>query len=182
MATPPVFTAGQVLTAAQMNAVGLWHISRTTVGSAVSSVTVSSAFSSDYDNYRILLHGIVPSTTAGLTIRFGAVVTGYKFAGLLANYAGTTSNIGTASGTALRLGNVDPTDLGGISADIYGPNLADKTNVTSLASDGAGSTTGGVTMYAGVETGSTQHTDFSIQLNSGTMTGGTIDVYGYRKV
>ena len=160
--------------------VGLVHISRTTIGTAVSSVTVSGAFSSDYDNYRILLHGIVPSANAGLTIRFGAIVSGYKFAGWLANYAGSSSGIGTASGTAIRLAAVDPVDLEGISADIYGPNLADKTNVTSLANYGS-ATVGGVTMYAGVETGSTQHTDFSIQLTTGTITGGTIDVYGYAK-
>jgi len=160
---------------------GLVFISRTTVGSAVSSVTVSGAFSSTYDNYRVLLHGIVPSTNAGLTIRFGAVASGYKFAGWLANYAGTSSGIGTASGTEIRLAAVDPTDLEGISVDIYGPNLADKTNTTSLANYGAGGTSGGVTMYAGIEPGSTQHTAFSIQLTSGTMTGGTIDLYGYRK-
>ena len=50
MATPPTFSSGSVLTAAQMNAVGLWLVKTQTVGTAVSSVSVTDVFSSNYDN------------------------------------------------------------------------------------------------------------------------------------
>jgi hypothetical protein len=41
MATPPDFSSGAVLTAAQMNSVGLWLVKTQTVGTAVSSVAVT---------------------------------------------------------------------------------------------------------------------------------------------
>jgi len=48
--TYPSFTSGDILTAADMNAVGLWLVKTQTVGTAVSSVQVTGAFSSTYDN------------------------------------------------------------------------------------------------------------------------------------
>jgi hypothetical protein len=51
MASPPDFTTGQVLTASQMNAVGLWLTSTHTLTSA--SNTLDNIFSDDFDNYRI---------------------------------------------------------------------------------------------------------------------------------
>jgi hypothetical protein len=41
MATPPDFSSGAVLTAAQMNSVGLWLVKTQTVGTTVSSVAVT---------------------------------------------------------------------------------------------------------------------------------------------
>ena len=58
MATPPVFSAGAVLTAAQMNAVGLWEIKTQTIGTGVASFEVTGAFSSDYDNYKIVINSM----------------------------------------------------------------------------------------------------------------------------
>lgn len=60
------YTSGQVVTAADMNAVGLHLITPTSVtggtlsgatvniGTAVTSITVDGVFSSDFDNYRIM--------------------------------------------------------------------------------------------------------------------------------
>jgi hypothetical protein len=160
---------------------GLVHISRTTIGTAVSSVTVSDAFSSTYDNYRLIVRGVVPSTNTGLVIQFGAVTTGYTWAAWLANYAGSGSGSGSSSATYTRIGAIDPNNIGGMSVDIYGPNLANKTVVTSLGLYGATGTTGGLYSVAGLETGSSQHTAFTLSPTAGTLTGGTIDVYGYVK-
>ena len=53
------FTTGEVLTAADTNTYlansGLVYVKSQTIGSAVSSVNVTSAFSSTYDNYVITL-------------------------------------------------------------------------------------------------------------------------------
>ena len=54
MATPPVFSAGSVLTAGQMNKVGLWLLNTTTF-TTQNSVNVDSVFSSDFDHYRVLI-------------------------------------------------------------------------------------------------------------------------------
>ena len=55
--TYPTFTNGQVLPASDLNAIGLWLVKSQTVGTGVSSVTVSNAFSADFDNYRIIYSG-----------------------------------------------------------------------------------------------------------------------------
>ena len=68
MATPPTFSSGAVLTAAQMNSVGMWLVKTQTVGTAVSSVTVTGAFSADYDNYLILMSGGTGSDSASISI------------------------------------------------------------------------------------------------------------------
>jgi hypothetical protein len=161
---------------------GLVFISRTTIGSAVSSVTVSGAFSSDYDNYRIIVRGVVLSDNENAGIRLGALTSGYKFGGLTATYAVSVIGNGTASGDKLRLGAFASSsgNTGGMVADVYGPNLAGPTCSTSFTHYGH-PTVGGMNAYGGVETSSTQHTAFTFLPDSGTMTGGTIDVYGYAK-
>jgi hypothetical protein len=161
---------------------GLVFISRTTIGSAVSSVTVSGAFSSTYDNYRIVVRGVVLSLNENVGIQLSALTSGYKFGGLTATYAVSVSGAGTASGNKLRFGAVADSagNSGGIVADVYGPNLAGPTSSTSFTHYGH-PTVGGMTVFGAVETSSTQHTAFTFLPDSGTMTGGTIDVYGYVK-
>jgi hypothetical protein len=160
----------------------LVFISRTTIGTAVSSVTVSDVFSSTYDNYRIVVRGVVLSLNENVGIQLGALTSGYKFGGLTATYAVSVSGNGTASGNKLRFGAAADSagNPGGIVADVYGPNLAGPTCSTSLAHYGH-PTVGGLNAQGAVETSSTQHTAFTFLPDSGTMTGGTIDVYGYVK-
>jgi hypothetical protein len=143
---------------------------------------VSGAFSSDYDNYRIVVRGVVLSGNSNVGLRFSALTTGYKFGGLTATYTVSVSGAGTASGDKLRLGAIADSsgNTGGIVADVYGPNLAGPTSSTSFTHYGH-PTVGGMNAYGGVETSSTQHTAFTFLPDSGTMTGGTIDVYGYAK-
>ena len=55
---------------------GLVLVKAQTIGSAVSSVEVTGAFSSTYDNYLITLEGGVASTNVGLRLTLGATATG----------------------------------------------------------------------------------------------------------
>jgi hypothetical protein len=137
MATPPVFTAGQVLTAAQMNAVGLWKVDSGTF-SAVTSVSLpNGTFTADYDNYRLMFVLTTVATDATLTGRMrdsGTDNSGsnYQFAlrGMTtgatpvdANSAGTTSfAFMTSDNTVIRYA---------ASIDIYGPAIARATNLFS---------------------------------------------------
>ena len=43
----PVFASGDVLNASDMNGVGLWLVKTQTIGTGVSSVVVTGAFSAD---------------------------------------------------------------------------------------------------------------------------------------
>ena len=176
MATPPDFTAGQVLTAAQMNAIGLWHISRTTIGSAVSSVTVSNAFSADYDSYKIIVAGGAGSTGADLDVTLGATTTGYYQAALYVVYAAGTAQANAATNAAnWDAGRMDTTALT-MNMEIHSPFLTEYTTFESSwsrANDAMGK-------VGGYLNNTTSYTAFTITTSTGTMTGGTIDVYGFR--
>lgn len=66
MATPPDFTAGSVLTAAQMNAVGLWLVKTQTLNAVSNNIT--SCFTSDFDSYHVVISGFSTATTTIRTI------------------------------------------------------------------------------------------------------------------
>jgi hypothetical protein len=177
--TFPVFASGDVLTAADMNAVGLWLVKTQTIGSAVSSVTVTGAFSSDYDNYKITFApGAGAAGPALLNITFGSTATGYYW-----GFAGTTYSTGAASNsagnntTSIPIG-VHNTDGYAVSCDVLAPNLAKNTVVLAPYCNVATAQNAGI--VSGYLANTTTYTAFTVTCASGTLTGGTIRVYGYR--
>ena len=69
MATPPTFTVGQVLTAAQVNQVGLWRITDGTF-TASTGAEVDGVFTTDFKHYLAKFHITAHSTTLGYNLRF----------------------------------------------------------------------------------------------------------------
>ena len=176
--TFPSFVPGEVLRAQDMNAVGLWLVKSQTVGTGVPSVTVTGAFSSDYDNYFITWQGGTMSADTALKFRLGSNTANcFGAFNHTPNYLGTTvANVGdnsTAFFTYCGGGN-----SGGAHSYLYvsGPNRASRTYLNSgLVNYG---TTFGT--YTGSNFTTTQFTDFTYEPFSGTMTGGTIRVYGMK--
>ena len=84
------FTSGEVLTASDTNTYlnngGLVYVKSQTIGSAVSSINVTSAFDSTYDIYAITVTGGAGSTPAAWTLRLGATATNYYNAGYVITY------------------------------------------------------------------------------------------------
>ena len=178
MATPPTFTSGSILTAAQMNAVGIWLIKTQTIGTAVSSVTVTGAFSSDYDNYLIQVVGGTGSAEDNGRMTLGSTNTGYYGVLAYANYATPGTYTGAGDNNAAQFSFIWRNVTNGQYAniDVIGPNLPKPTMVRGLwvAQNGAAG------QYTGYVSGTTQYTSFTLSPITGTMTGGTIRVYGYR--
>lgn len=194
MATPPDFTVGQVLTAAQMNAVGLWRVTTCTVssaggtaatasngvitvGSGNTSVTVNNAFSADFDNYLIQYNGGVCSTGVELSVRLGASVTNYRWSIIYTTYTTATPlAIVANAGSSFQYIGRATTTTNTLACEIRAPYLAKPTYLTSnyVADDASG-------VCNGIHTDSTQHTSFTIFPQLGNITGGEIRVYGYNK-
>ena len=177
MATPPTFSVGATLTAAQMNAVGLWLVKSQTVGTGVSSVTVTGAFSTDYDNYRIIYSGGVGSVTANLALRLGSATTSYYGFGVYGTF-GSTAVLGINDNNAARFGYVGGCDTSGATmiADLRMPFASVATYISAPIDTGTSFGT-----YSGRYFPTTSFTDFTMFPDSGTITGGTIRVYGFRK-
>ena len=179
MGVPNGYTSAQVVQAVPtgINS-ALVLISSTTIGSAVSSVTVSNAFSSTYDNYRITLNGGVASGTITISLKLGSTATGYYSFGVYgaansATVTGLNANNATSWGACW---SGDTNNLSGF-CDFYSPNLAKTTGISSWRPAHAVATAQYV--FTGFEGSTTQHTAFTVSADSGTMTGGTIRVYGY---
>jgi hypothetical protein len=174
--TFPSFSSGEVLRAADMNAVGLWLVKSQTIGSGVTSVPVTGAFSADYDNYLITVAGGVASTSTVLNLQLGATTSGYQYQFNYGTFSGVPLATGGTSLTSIQyLGSADTTGLSA-SISVQSPYLAKQTRV-SAEGGRAGTYSGNVTGYV---PNTTSYTGFTLLPDSGTITGGTIRVYGYR--
>lgn len=175
--TFPSFSPGDVLAASDMNAVGLWLVKTQTIGSAVSSVTVSDAFSSTYDNYRVIVSGGAASTALDLRMTLGSTATGYYWGQFYIVFStGTTNEAAGNNSTYIPVASGTTTTLNGV-VDILAPNLAENTVFLSQGSIASQQAAGFCNGYLG---DTTAYTAFTLTTSTGTITGGTIKVYGYR--
>jgi hypothetical protein len=175
----PDFSPGEVLTAAAMDAIGLWLVKTQTVGAGVASVTVTGAFSADFDNYRITYTGGTQSVSADLNLVLGASNTGYY--GVLIYGATTTpgSPSMALANNATRfdwIGGGSAGQASHASFDLLGPFLSGWTKVRN------GGYENGINIgtQQGTHQVASSFSAFTIGIISGTLTGGTIRVYGYR--
>ena len=157
---------------------GLTLVSATTIGTTVSSVTVTGAFSSTYDNYLVMVSGGVASTATRLLLSLGATNTGYYFWGVYNTY--TVATLGKLHGSNAAawdeaVGVTTNSNVGVFN--VIAPNLAKRTSFNAVMSLSGTSEYGAYT--SGFLNNDTQYTDFTLTTGTGTITGGTIRVYGY---
>ena len=184
-----VGTDGQILTADSTAATGLkWAsasaglalVKTQTIGSAVTSVTVTGAFSSTYDNYLITLDGGTASGDAGLFMTLGSTTTGYYKFEIYGSYSSNTVN-GFGGSNLASWGDAGNASTNSINGQIYlfDPNAAKVTHFSNTTS--SSNTASYVAFQAGFLNNTTQYTAFTLATGSAvTMTGGTIRVYGFQ--
>ena len=160
---------------------GLVLISSTTIGSAVSSVTVNNAFSATYDAYKIIISGGASSSnTCILQMTLGSTATGYRAAIWEVNYSGGSAVLGQNNTAFWNFGLGVPEGLSAIG-DLSLPFASDQTTFSSTAVAmglaGGNMFTRWVNGFLG---DTTSYTAFTITPSTGTLTGGTIEIYGYK--
>lgn len=163
---------------------GLVLISSTTIGSAVSSVSVNDVFSSTYTNYRIIMKPNAFSTADVVYMRLrvsGAddTTSNYRYTGndwFTAWNAWSNSTYGNTFFTVHRYARANGMHL---VMDILNPFA---TNYTTFLSNSAQvGTDPGVNTVGGSFIATTSFTGFTLYPAGGNMTGGTIKVYGYQE-
>ena len=149
------------------------------IGTAVSSVIVTNAFSASFDNYKIMISGGVGSTSASIGLRLGGAATNYYMGGVSTTYTtNAASGISTNNGTSYTTAGVMNTTGIHFNVEVLNPFL---TTRSTFSSQYPQLTTGGSAVVAsGFLNDATSYDNFTI-LPGGTLTGGTISVYGYRK-
>ena len=106
MATPPVFTTGAVLTAAQMNGIGLW-LTASTALTGQTTASVSNCFNSDFENYMLVwnVRGVA-GTSAALYFQLAlngtpnATASSYISAGRFVGFPGVGASDFNGAGTS----------------------------------------------------------------------------------
>lgn len=157
---------------------GLQLVKTQTIGSGVTSVTVTGAFNATYENYKIIISGGVGSAGgANMAFQLGSNTANYVGVLNYANFNGTSNSPAGSSGNNWTfLGSVDTGGLN-FSAELTNPFLARNTYVQGQY---IATLAGGI--FTGRHNSNTSFTDFTIYPNTGTLTGGLIQVYGMAKV
>jgi len=150
------------------------------VGTTVASVNITSAFSSTYDNYKIVYSGGLSSTASSISMTLGATATGYYSAIMYITYAsGTFSSATDANAAQWSFVGRSSTNANMVAIELFSPNLA--LNTFYVGNRTEANTSGQTGTGSGYLANTTQYTDFTFTQGGGTMTGGTIYVYGYSK-
>ena len=181
------FTTGEVLTASDTNTYlansGLVYITSATL----SATALDGIFTSDYDNYRIVISNIDQSGSAGLLqFNFRNTSNATDNSALYCT-AGLRYDNGTAYNYSINNGTYAETAVNcaaassyiGLTMDIFSPRLAKNTMATI---EGTGTISQiSICQASAIFNSNTAFAGIIFKLSSGTITGGTITVYGYRK-
>jgi hypothetical protein len=149
------------------------------IGTAVSSVNVTSAFSATYDAYKIIVTSGVSSAAVNVGLKLGSTVTGYYLGvfGTVYSSAAFTS-VSDNNASSWTYAGFSTTTAITFNADLINPFLA-KPTIISTHRASTGTTQSGA-IGSGFLNDTTSYTDFTLTPASGTLTGGTIRVYGYK--
>jgi len=180
----PIFTTGEVLTAANMNQIGLWHI--TTVSpTPATTIAINNCFSSSFNSYRIIATpiGVAASisTDTSLQLRAGGVanVTQYYQTTIFAEAATLFSNSENNTASFRFLATASSTTVYNfVTAEIHSPFLATPTRYENVHS-GWGGTNTRQRRTTGFHDHAISYDGF--QLTAPSNITATISVYGYNK-
>ena len=154
---------------------GLVLVKSQTIGSAVSSVEVTGAFSATYDSYKIIVTGGVGSAAeTEMSLKLGASTTGYYGNTIFTSWNATIGVQSVSNGSQWTYVGASSTTSINMQFELYGPFLTEFTGMSgNLLRTGVGGPCSGLHQVA------TSYSAFTITPASGTLTGGTIRVYGY---
>jgi hypothetical protein len=156
---------------------GLVFIKSQTIGSAVTTVTVTDAFSATYDNYLINVSGGVGTADTNLGLRLGSTSTGYYGGGVRVDWSGNVSGTNDINNISWQTAGRVSGNYLSMNVNLFSPNLVDQTIFTSTWTQAS---TGGLgSSNNGFLNDTTQYTAFTLLPATGTITGGIIRVYGY---
>ena len=172
------YSSGDVLTAADLNqSSGLVFITSVTVGSGVSSVTVTDAFSATFRNYRIIVDSVDASTITSLNFELGtgspAHTSGYYGVSSGRSYISGVTNTNYNNQPPMPIATANTTNATNSAIEVYSPYGGSYTQFHAVSGGDRGQFT------TGQYSSATSFTDFTLKMTTGTITAGTIRVYGY---
>jgi len=155
---------------------GLVFVKSQAVGSSVSSVTVTDAFSATFKNYKVIYSGFTMSAFTGLLFSMGSGINGSQWFGVTTGrsyISGVTdTNVSNGGAIAIATGS-GVVNRVGTEIFVTRPYVSGRTGMSAISTGERGHFT------TAMHDGNNSYTDFTLSTASGTITGGTIRVYGY---
>jgi hypothetical protein len=186
--TFPVFSAGEVLRAQDMNAVGLWKIASTGTTSS-SNLIVDNVFTAEYTNYRLVFSEITGSGVTGLNLLWrsgGSTINLSNYYGLRQGFSYSAGVASPATDNAAALHQIcgimsgNTTSPASIIVDVFAPQKNNRN--TSITAQGVDARTGGVgaLSYSGFYNAQTAMDGFVLNCGAQTYSNVNVTIYGYR--
>jgi hypothetical protein len=182
----PSFATGEVLTAADMNAVGLWKVGDATA-TAQNRLNIPSCFSADYSAYRVVVTPITHSTAGNLIMRLSS--NGTDTSGASTSYTSRRNETDATLNSVVSFGatsffsptfvNNTANSFASISFDIINPFATTYTYVSGMSTRIDGGSNVIMVSFAGTLIDTTSYNGFSLVGNTGNITC-RVRVYGYR--
>lgn len=189
MATPPTFTSGSILTAAQMNSVGLWKIGDFTASGSSRALVCDNVFTSNYEKYRVVVSMRSTANLNGMYFQYinsaGSTVTGsYYGTAYGQDFASGTTGFAVAPSTGAHyIGWVPNGSTLGLASYLDITEPASSSLVTHMNGQFTGILSGSQylagTCY-GMMTVTTAMRGLRFDNDAGTNLTGKVTVYGYR--
>jgi hypothetical protein len=187
MATPPTFTAGSILTASQMNNVGLWRVGSATATSGT-TLDIANCFSSDFDAYRVVLSNVRFAAAGSFSFQLmnGTTPSASNYAWAVQQVAYDASGGPSGSGypsyvTNWRTISDFSTSAGAFSCDIFNPFLAQYSYYSFNGTDSRAINGYGLRVGGGIHADATSYSSLRFTTTASTITNVVATVYGYRK-
>ena len=183
MATPPDFSSGAVLTAAQMNSVGLWKVGNGTLSG--SSTDIVGCFSSNYDVYKAYFYEL--TTSADLEIGFrmlsgttpASTASTYSIQRLFAQAATVGASKNTQAYGRIGYGDSSAAFQSAYEVVFYNPFAAKYTNISAGMNYSDSTSSSLIDINATLHIVASSYDGVQIYMPSGTITGKYV-VYGLR--
>jgi hypothetical protein len=161
-----------------INKSGLQLVKKQTIGTAVSSVTVTGAFSATYENYKIIVTGGTASTAGNFGLRLGATTAGYFTSLIYTTFGGSSINVlNSSTSTNYSWAGGSNTAASWMNCDVHAPFINAYTRFSGPYTDFAAA--GNIGNGVGFLPNTTSYTEFTLVPAAGTLSSGTIYVYGY---
>lgn len=182
--TYPSFSAGEVLRAQDMNAVGLWEVASATVSPAAGPINILNIFNADFDNYRIVMSDFETSLQTDIRIKLLAGTTPLSVSYYATNIfagGGSISSISENNGSSWRgiFTNANTGIFTGLTFDLLKPFEA-KRSVGFLNGTGYDGSVVVNRSWTGFNDQPASHTGLQLLSTSGGTFGFKYNVYGYR--
>jgi hypothetical protein len=182
------FTTGEVLTASDTNTYlansGLVYVSTTTWSGSLNTIPVTGCFSATYDNYLISFSNITSTGGNGGTINYklmsGSTPSSTLYYGntfyIVTAAAGTMANAPFSNGPNGEAMSISTSTTNAGVLQLQSPYLAQYTRSQHMSADN-----NYVRWNSMIHQSATSYDGIQFLTSAGTVSGGTITVYGYRK-